>query len=178
MTDTKVTKIFLTGDVTAEFEFSGGENLIIPVTVNKAATAEIAGRCTMVSYASSAGSTTRAVNSNFSEKCTGNSATATKLQNERKITFKGDMVAEMVFDGTEDLIISTKVKKSDSAENDSQGNNIFETYETKLNAAAKFAEKDELPPFTFSIEEFENNPCLILTDTNGKKFRFIGEAVT
>ena len=88
------------------------------------------------------------------------------------------MVAEMVFDGTEDLIISTKVKHSDSADTDSQGNNIFKTYETKLNAAAKFAEKNELPPFIFSIGEFENNPCLILTDTNGKKFRFIGEAVT
>ena len=88
------------------------------------------------------------------------------------------MVAEMVFDGTEDLIISTKVKHSDSADTDGDGKNISETYETKLNAAAKFAEKNELPPFIFSIGEFENNPCLLLTDKNGKTFRFIGKSVT
>lgn len=41
--------------------------------------------------------------------------------------------------------------KSDSADTDGDGNNISETYETKINAAAKFAEKNELPPFTFSI---------------------------
>ena len=178
MTDTKVTKIYLTGDVSAAVEWKGEKTLIIPVTVNKSATAEVAGRCTMVSYASSAGSTTRAVKSDFSDQCTGNSATATKLETERKITFKGDMIAELVFDGSEDLIISTNVKHSDSADTDGDGKSISETYETKLNAAAKFAEKNELPPFTFSIENFENNPCLILTDTNGKKFRFIGEAVT
>lgn len=178
MTDTKVTKIYLTGDVSAAVEWNGEKNLIIPVTVNKSATAEVAGRCTIVSYATNAGSTTRAVSSNFSEKCTGNSATATKLERERKITFKGDMIAELVFDGSEDLIISTKVKHSDSADTDGDGKNISETYETKINAAAKFAEKNELPPFTFSIGIFENNPCLLLTDKSGKTFRFIGEAVT
>ena len=105
-------------------------------------------------------------------------ATATKLERERKITFKGDMIAELIFDGSEDLIISTRVKKSDSADTDGDGNNISETYETKINAATKVAEKNELPPFTFSIGIFENNPCLLLTDKNGKTFRFIGEAVT
>lgn len=177
MTDTKVTKIYLTGDVSAAVEWNGEKTLIIPVTVNKAAAAEVAGRCTMVSYASNAGSTTQAVSANFSEKCTGNSATATKLENERKITLRGDVDAEMIFDGSADLIINVKVKKSESADTDGDGNNFIETYETKTNAAAKFAEKDELPPFKFSIGSFENNPCLLVTDSAGKIFRFIGAEV-
>ena len=174
-TDTKVTKIYLTGDVYVEGKIVAGQNLILPVTVSKAAVADRAGLCSVVSYAETAGSTTRAVRANVSEKCTGNSATATKLQNERKITLQGDVAAEMIFDGSADLIINVKVKKSESADTDGDGNNFVETYETKENVAAL---KNELPPFTFSIEEFENNPSLILTDKNGKIFRFIGEVVS
>jgi len=55
-------------------------------------------------------------------------ATATKLERERKITFKGDMITELVFSGSEYLIIATRVKKSDSADTDGDGNNISETY--------------------------------------------------
>ena len=117
------------------------------------------------------------IRENFSEKCTGNSATATKLENERKITLRGDVEAEMIFDVSADLIINVKVKKSELADTDGDGNNFIETYETKTNAAAKFAEKDELPPFKFSIGSFENNPCLLVTDNAGKIFRFIGAEV-
>lgn len=175
MTDTKVMKIYLTGDVYAEGEIVAGKNLILPVTVTRAKVAELAAQCQEVIYAKSADNALQSFSANVSEKCTGNSATATKLQNERKITLQGDVDAEMIFDGSSDLKINVKVKKSESADTDGDGNNFIETYETKENVAAL---KNELPPFKFSIGEFENNPCLILTDKNGKTFRFIGEAVS
>ena len=170
-------KIYVTGDASGSVDFDGSTDVVLNLTVTNAVNAKSTERCSSILYANNAGNATTAICADYSEKCNGNSATASKLEKGRKISFRGDMESELVFDGSEDLIIQTKVKKSDSAECDSQGKNIFETYETKENAAVKFAEKDELPPFTFSIETFENNPCLLLTDKNGKTFRFVGEEI-
>ena len=99
------------------------------------------------------------------------------MERERKIIFTGDISAELVFDGSEDVIISAKVKKSDSADSDGDGKNISETYATKEelnNVEGASAKKSEVP-FSFSVEEIENIPCLILTDSAGKKYLFRGE---
>lgn len=171
---TKARTIYVTGDAAGEVKFDGSKDVILNLTVKKSTVSELAGRCSVVTYAESAGSSHKSVSANYSEKCTGNSETATKLKTERKISFAGDVDGETIFDGSEDLKIPIKVKKSESANCDGDGNKISETYETKKNVAAI---KKELPPFTFSIGEFENKPCLLVTDNGGKIFRFMGEAV-
>lgn len=168
-------KLTLLGDAEGWAESDQDGNIRVIVTVLRSNVSDNSSRCSHILYADNAGAATKCIYSEMTDRCNGNSETASKLKKGRKISLTGDVEAELVFDGSEDLVIQSRVKSSDCAYKDGEGNNISETYETKENVAAL---RNELPPFTFSIEEFENNPCLLLTDSTGKSFRFIGEAVS
>lgn len=113
---------------------------------------------TIARYAEGAGMATTAVSAQVAASCSGNSATATRLQDARKIIFTNDAETEVVFDGSADLIISLKNKK---AEGDALGNNIVETYATKnelkdyaktADVSATYATKTELEDCATKIE--------------------------
>ena len=156
---------------------------------------------TYARYAETSGMTTTAASAQVSSNCSGNSATATRLKEARKIIFNGDSEAEGIFNGSADLTITMKNKK---AECDDKGNNIFETYATK-NELENYASKTELENFELenskatekitaacnvitelleyfsnvkiSVETIEGVPNLIF-ETGGKKYKFVGEEVS
>ena len=151
-------KIYITGDAQGFAEIKDDEDIIIDVSVKHALIANLAKEVSVVSYAETSGSSTDAVAAQIAERCSGNSKTATQLKEERKISLNGDIDAEFNFDGSADVAVDVKVKKSD---NDGYGNNIYETY----------LKKNDL-----MISEYNGKPSLIFT-RNGRLYRFIGEEV-
>ena len=146
---------------------------------------------TIASYAENAGTATNSISAEVAARCTGNSETATKLKNPRRIIFSGDVEAEANFDGTSDLIVKIKNNSAEKSECDGQGNNISETYATKkeLSEYAKIeavagvcVSRKELTEyvsktdFNFSFEKFNGVPCLFV-EVEGKKYKFVGVEV-
>lgn len=100
----------------------------------------------------------------------------------QKMTFIGDVDVETSVDDPKNLIVNMKVKNSQSATFDSQGNNIAETYAKTAAVAAvcvgrtelekNYALKSEIPAVKF----FEN--YLVWNAPDGKIYRFAGEEVS
>ena len=155
---------------------------------------------TIASYAENAGYATKAVSAEVAARCSGNAETASMLKDAHKIIFTGDAEATATFDGSMDLNINVKNIRADSAENDSLGNNIFETYATKKEVetcatkqelsnyarleavAAVCVSRNELSEylaktdFNFTFEKFDGVPYLFI-EVEGKKYRFSGVEV-
>jgi hypothetical protein len=121
---------------------------------------------TLARYAESTGRATTAVSAQVAAECIGNSATATRLKEARKIIFNHDAETEVVFDGSADLIVSLKNKKAEKSECDSLGNNIVETYATKselqnypknAEVADEYISKNDAAETYISKSEVEEN---------------------
>lgn len=182
-------------------EITTTETTTTETTVEEVTPTGLSQIVTYARYSEGAGMASTAVSSQISSSCSGNSATATRLQEARKITFTGDAETEVKFDGSADLLISLKNKKAEKAEYDAQGNNIVKTYATKAeleNYAAKsdlndyakasevsdtYATKNKLDnyvsktDFNFSFEKIDDVPYLFI-EINGKKYQFIGAEVS
>ena len=74
--------IQLMGEVTGNGVFDEKGNAAITVLVNRARTAANADTCTVANYATNSGSAISALSAQTSANCTGNSATATKAEQD------------------------------------------------------------------------------------------------
>jgi len=75
-------KIQLLGNATGEGEFDDKGTAAIVVVVNRAMTAASADACTMANYATNSGNAITALSASTAATCTGNSATATKAEQD------------------------------------------------------------------------------------------------
>ena len=160
-------KIVLSGDAEGSVELVEDKDILsLYVKVKNAAMANLAKEVLTIPTAKTSLKAISAATADVSSRCDGNSQTATRLKNGRSITFTGDVAGGTIFDGSENLIITLKVKNADSATCDDEGNNIADTY----------ARKDELPQIQFRINEYDGAPCLFAL-YDGKIYKFVGEEV-
>ena len=75
-------KIQLLGNATGSAEFDENGNATVTVIVNRALTAANADTCTSTNYATNSGSAITALSAGTAANCTGNSATATKAEQD------------------------------------------------------------------------------------------------
>ena len=159
-------KILVTGDASGSADLEFTKDATIFVKVSNAAIAKTALTALEVSTVKKALNAISASVADVSSRCTGNAKTATQLKDGRSLIFTGDVNAETKFDGSQDLVIEVKVKTSESAITDEDGNNIVDTY----------ARKSELPTFDLQVASYNGSPCLFL-GYEGKIYRFVGEEV-
>lgn len=159
-------KISFGGDVSGSVEIPASGNATAYITVNRALMADLAKEVLTVPTAKKSIESSHAAVADVASRCSGNAQTATRLKNLHTINLTGDIDAEINFDGKEDLIVEVKVKNSDSATCDENGDNIADTY----------ARKDELPQVKFRISEDGGAFCLYAI-YEGKIYRFVGEEI-
>lgn len=159
-------KIFVSGDASGSADVVGNKNATILVKVTNSLMAKTALTALEISTVKKALNAINATVADVASRCSGNSKTATQLKDGRSLFFTGDVDAETIFDGSKDLIIDVKVKNSESAITDEDGNNIVDTY----------ARKSELPQFSLQVADYNGSPCLFL-GYEGKFYRFVGEEV-
>lgn len=83
-------------------------------------------------HAQTADSATKAATAEIATSCSGNSATASKLETSRKIKFSGDAQGEVNFDGSADIVVNIENVRANNALNDRLGNDIVDTYVKKI----------------------------------------------
>ena len=83
-------KIILSGDAEGIAEIPEEGNISIYVKVNRATMANLAKEVLTIPSARFATESSHAAAADVASRCTGNSKTATRLKDERTITFTGD----------------------------------------------------------------------------------------